>query len=317
MNDISINTITFGKYKGKKLENMLRDREYCKWIVNEDWFQTNYEYLYNRILEYEPRKFFLPEDPIDSENFIDRYLYFNLKTTQEIENAGLVTLTDVEKECYKYYLSLIQDLKLKIYLRIQDNKENIFDIKASTKWLKTFETDTGLNRELFKEFINSYDLPNIPYIIEDIKREGGIEYKGAKSFIIAKENSLKQEAYWENILKEIYGEDISCQYKYEKCIFDFINIPKNTLYECKINLKDYNKQQHDKYILTLNKYNIIYLISTDCFINMNKKIIYTTNQVEYLLYICNLPLLSKTTKLDELIKDFEIVQVEDIKIPLQ
>jgi hypothetical protein len=50
---------------------------------------------------------------------------------------------------------------------------------------------------------------------------------------------------------------------------------------------------------------------------MNKKIIYTTNQVEYLLYICNLPLLSKTTKLDELIKDFEIVQVEDVKIPLQ
>ena len=57
---------------------------------------------------------------------------------------------------YKYYLSLITDLRLKIYLRIQDEKENIFDIKASTKWLKTFETETfcvnQLNYVLVLEF---------------------------------------------------------------------------------------------------------------------------------------------------------------------
>ena len=264
-------------------------------------------------MEYDPRKFFLPENTSEKENFIDRYLYFNLKTLQEIEDEDNIHLTDNEKECYKYYLTLIEDLRLKIYLRIENEKENIFDIKASSKWLKIFEEKIGLHRDLFKEFINCYELPNITYIIEDIKREGGLEYKGAKSFIIAKENSLKQEAYWGEILKNLYGENISCQYKYEKCIFDFLNIQKNTIYECKISLKDYNESQHKKYLLILQKYNIIYLIDTNCVIDMNKKIIYTTNLTEYLLYICNLPLSHKMSKLDELIKDFEILEINDIQ----
>jgi len=309
---LNINSITFGKYKGKTLDVMLKDRDYCKWLVNEDWFQTNYEYLYNRVSEYNPITYFIPENPIQKENFIDNYTYFNLKSIDEIEKEGLISLTDIEKECYKFYLDLIQDLRLKIYLRIEDGKENIFAIKASSKWLKTFEVETGLNRDLFKEFINSYDLPNIPYIIEDIKKEGGIEYKGARSFIIAKENSTRQEKYWEEILKEKYGEDISCQYKYEKCIFDFINISKNTLYECKISLKDYNEVQHKKYIVSLTKYNIIYLISTDCIVDMNSQIIYTTNPTEYLLYICNIPLLPKMSKLDEIIQTFTITKIKDI-----
>lgn len=311
-NILNVNSITFGKYRGKTLDVMLKDRDYCKWLVNEEWFQTNYEYLYNRVLEYNPITYFIPENPIQKENFIDNYIYFNLKSIDEIDKEGLITLTEIEKECYKYYLNLIQDLKLKIYLRIEDCKENIFDIKASSKWLKTFEVETGLNRELFKDFINSYDLPNIPYIIEDIKKEGGIEYKGARSFIIAKENSSRQEKYWEDILKEKYGEDISCQYKYEKCIFDFINISKNTLYECKISLKDYNEVQHKKYIVSLSKYNIVYLISTDCIVDMSRQIIYTTNPTEYLLYICNIPLLPKMSKLDEIIQTFTIQNVKDI-----
>lgn len=312
-NILNINSITFGKYKGRSLEIMLKDRDYCKWIVNEDWFQTNYEYLYNRVLEYNPRDFFLSKNTTESQNFIGNYKYFNLKTIEEIDNEGYLNLTNIEKECYKYYLNLIQDLKNKIYSRIENNKENIFDIKAATKWLKTFETETGLERTQFKEFINSYDLPNLPYIIEDIKLEGGIQYKGAKSFIIAKQNSLKQETFWEEILKELYGEDISCQYKYEKCIFDFLNISKNILYECKISLKDYNQNQHRKYLLSLNKYNIMYLIDTNCVIDMNKKLIYTTNPSEYLLYIYNIPLLPKISGLDEIIKDFDIIEIDDIR----
>ena len=78
-NVLDVNSITFGKYRGKKLEVMLKDRDYCKWIINEDWFQTNYEYLYNKVLEYDPRKFFLPDSPIEAENFIDKYIYFTIK----------------------------------------------------------------------------------------------------------------------------------------------------------------------------------------------------------------------------------------------
>jgi hypothetical protein len=96
-NILNINSITFGKYRGKTLDVMLKDRDYCKWLVNEEWFQTNYEYLYNRVSEYNPITYFIPENTIEKENFIDNYTYFNLKSIDEIDNEGLISLTDIEK----------------------------------------------------------------------------------------------------------------------------------------------------------------------------------------------------------------------------
>lgn len=305
--ELSIDTITFGKYKGKSIDIMLKDRTYCNWIIQEEWFEKNYEYLYNKVINYKPLKYFLKEQS-NTGFFINDYKYFNLKSLDEIE----LVLTSNEIICYKFYIEIINELKNKINDRIKNNKDNYFDIKAPTKWLKRFEDEYGLKREIFKEFINTYELPNITYIIEDIKKEGGIEYKGAKSYIIAKNNSEKQEKYWENLLKNKYGDKIGIQYKYEKCIFDFINIEKNILYECKISLKDYNESQHNKYLLTLNKYKIIYLISNDCIINIEEKTIYTTNQSFYIIYLCNIPLLQNPTKLDELILNYSVVEVNNL-----
>lgn len=310
--NLTIDTITFGKYKGELLYKMLKDRAYCNWLLKEDWFEKNYEYLYMRVLEYNPRTFFIKKQELENDgtnSFLINYTYFNLNSLEELK----IKLTENEKICYKFYLDTILNLKQKILDRVNCDKENCFDIKAPVKWLQKFETETGLKREYFKDFINSYDLPNIPYIIEDIKKQGGIQYKGAKSFIIAKENSGKQEKYWENLLKNKYGESIGMQFKYEKCIFDFINIDLNTIYECKINLKDYNEVQHKKYLLTLNKYKILYLINNDCVININEKKIYTTNSTYYIVYLCNIPLLTKPTNLDELIFDFSVIDVEFIE----
>ena len=306
---LSINSITFGKYKGGTLQNMLKDRKYCNWLTGEEWFQKNYEYLYNQVLNYNPRDYFLPKNYTSNDNFLESYIYFNLNPVDILE----IDLNYTEKICYEHYLKMIQSLKQKIITRINDLKENIFDIKAPTKWLKNFEQESGIPRDDFKNFINSYDLPNLTYIIEDIKKQGGIEYKGAKSFIIAKENSKKQEEYWEQILKEKYNEDISIQYKYKNCIFDFININSNTLYEAKISIKDYNDTQYKKYLVALEKYNIIYLIGMDCIIDISKKIIYTTNSTDYIIYLCNIPLISKPTKLDEIILEFSIIQVESLE----
>jgi predicted 3-demethylubiquinone-9 3-methyltransferase (glyoxalase superfamily) len=310
--NLTIETITFGKYKGQILDKMLKDRTYCNWLLKEDWFEKNYEYLYRRVLEYNPRTFFIKKIELENDGtnyFLNNYTYFNLNSLEELK----INLTENEKVCYKFYLDTISNLKQKILDRISCDKENCFDIKAPVKWLQKFETETGLKREEFKVFINSYDLPNIPYIIEDIKKQGGIQYKGAKSFIIAKENSGKQEKYWENLLKNKYGEDIGMQFKYQKCIFDFINIDLNTIYECKINLKDYNEHQHKKYLLALSKYKILYLISNDCVINIDEKKIYTTNPTYYIVYLCNIPLLTKPTNLDELILDFSVIEVDTIE----
>ena len=305
--ELDIKTITFGKYKNKTVEEILKDRKYCKWLIEQEWLKENYEYIFNRIKEYEPRKYFIG-DIVENNNFIDTYPYFNLLS----ENDVKLELTETEKTCYNFYLTSINDLKDKIIDRLIECKENPFDIKAPTKWLKNFEIETKLSRDDFKDFINSYELPNITTIIEDIKKEGGLEYKGSKSFLIAKKNSEIQEHFWEEILKKIYSENIGSQFKYENCIFDFINIPLNTIYECKIGLKDFNEAQYVKYNLALNKYKIIYLISDDCVIVMDDKKIYTTNITKYLLYQCNIPLLSKPSKFDELILDYKIEKVENI-----
>ena len=305
-NELDINLITFGKYKNKYLKDILKDRSYCKWLLEQDWF-LNYEYLFNQINNYDPLSFFISDEVSSSENFIENYKFFNLKKIEELE----IELSKNEKICYKFYLKTIEELKEKIS---KNTSNNPYDIKCPTKWLQNFEKETGIKRDEFKLFINSYDLPNITNIIEDIKKEGNIEYKGAKSFLIAKKNSENQEMFWEYILKEKYGDQISSQFKYEQCIFDFINISSNIIYECKLGLKDFNEEQYNKYLLTLNKYKIIYLIERDCIIDVESKIIYTLSSSfqKYLFYQINIHLLSKPSKFDELIVDYDIVEIENL-----
>lgn len=303
--------ITFGKYKDKTLSQVLKDRSYCKWLLEQPWFQNSYEYLYNRLKEYDPKIYFFKKDiKYDSSDFINSYKYFNLKSHETLENF----LSENELRCYIFYIEIIDTLKNKIIKNIEELKPNIYDIKAPVNWLKNFETKYELKREQFKEFINSYELENIPYIIEDIKKQGGIEYKGAKSFKIAKQNSKEQEAFWEKILKDKFGEDISTQYKYEKCIFDFININSNTIFECKLSLKDFNLEQFKKYIIALREYKIIYLIDYDCIINIEKGKIYTTDLNKYKSYQLNIPLFKHKTKFDDVIEHFDLIQIDNLQL---
>lgn len=295
-------TITFGKYKNSKLSEILKDRSYCKWLLKQKWFVDQYEYLYNRIIEYNPLEYFVNYKEKNGD-FCNDYPYFNLFSIEELK----IKLSDNELNCYKYYIWMIDNLKLQIENRKTEKLENIYDIKAPVKWLKNFENTTNLDRKDFKNFINSYDLPNIPYIIEDIKKIGGIDYKGARSFTIAKKNSENQEKYWEDILKEKYGENIGTQFKFENCIFDFIHIKNNTIYECKLGIKDFNEEQYKKYLLTLSKYKIVYLIDRDCVIDIEDKTIYTDNNKDKYVFR------RYNTNFDEILINFDIIEVENIK----
>ena len=308
MTTLDNDTITFGKYKGTTLGRILRDRSYCNWLLEQDWFENSYEYLYNRVKTYDPKVYFLNPDQGDPNDFIDSYTYFNLTPLENLE----IDLSEVDKTCYCYYLKMISAIRGKIYQRMENEEENPYDIKAPTLWLKNFEKDTGIPRNDFKEFLSAYELPNIPYIIERVKQEGGIEYKGAQSFKIAKARSEAQEGFWEVILKEKYGENLGTQFKYENCIFDMINISTKTIFECKLGLKDFDESQHIKYRIALREYRIIYLISCDCVIDMEQKKIYTTDTVKYLKYTLKIPRLKEPSYLDELIRDFEIVHIEDL-----
>lgn len=302
-------SITFGKYKGGNLTQMLRDRNYCKWLLQQDWFETNYEWLYNRVLEYEPLVYFLEVscDSNETSDFLETYPFFSLIKPENLE----IELSSVDMMCYKYYMKMIDEIKDMVYERLENDEENPYDIKAPTKWLQRFEREYGINRSDFKEFINAYELPNIPYVIERVKKEGGITYKGAQSFNIAKSRSVKQEKWWEELLKKKYGEDIGTQFKYENCIFDFINIGTRTIYECKLGLKDFDESQHEKYKLTLSAYNIIYLIAMDCIICMKDKCIHTTDPEKYQEYIYQISYLKNPSYLDLLIQDFDIIELTE------
>lgn len=306
---LNSDSITFGKYKSKTLREILRDRSYCTWLLKQDWFQKNYSYLHNRVSEYEPLPYFLQSRP-ESTEFIDKYKYFHLRPLEDLKLV--YPLSDKEKKCYSYYIRMTQELKDKITDRIDRGEENPYDIKAPCRWLLRFEKESEIKREVFKEFINAHELPNIPYLVERIKKEGGIEYKGAQSFNIAKERSLKQEAFWEQLLKEKCGENLGSQFVYEKCIFDFINIKTNTIFECKLGLKDFDLPQYKKYKTALEKYRIIYLIGYDGVISMEGKVIYTTDVDKYITYQCGILSSKHTSKFDEEIRDYMIVQVDDL-----
>lgn len=324
---LQVDSITFGKYTGKKLSEMLRDRKYCSWLLKQEWFPKQYEYLYNRVAEHDPRKKFLTRqeykipptggpvsgpvigsvEPLTNsvEDFLQKYHYFHLKPVKEIQG-----LSEVEKNCYKFYLSTVRSLRKQIEASVSNQDSNPFDIKAPTSWLKKFEQEYKIPRETFKEFLAVHELPNIPYIVEDIKKMGGIEYKGARSYLIAKQKSLDQEKFWEDKLKILYGEGIASQFKYKSCIFDFIGIRLSTLYECKLNIKDFDQSQYDKYQVTLGQFHLVYLIGTDCIIDLDKKTVFTTNPDKYreIMFVGKNP-----SKFDLLIQNFSVVKLGTVE----
>ena len=204
---LTTESITFGKYKGCTLGHILKDRQYCKWLLEQEWFQQGYEYLYNRIKDYKPKEYFIKPDLAESGDFLENYPFFNL---YELDDINL-PLSESEKTCYGYYRELVQQFKGQIYERLENDEPNPFDIKAPTKWLQQFEKVHGIPRADFKGFLDTYELLNLPYIIERIKKEGGLEYKGAQSFLIAKARSLEQENWWEKVLKDKYGEELGTQ----------------------------------------------------------------------------------------------------------
>ena len=118
--ELDVNTITFGKYKGKNLQVILKDRSYCRWLLKQEWFQNSYEYLFNRVKEYNPLDYFIKTSKDESgefKSFLNNYSFFNLMPVEDIK----IELTEDEKKCYKYYLEMINQLKEKIQLNTKEN----------------------------------------------------------------------------------------------------------------------------------------------------------------------------------------------------
>ena len=118
------NLITFGKFENRYLKDMLRDRKYCSWLKDQDWFRTNFEYLYNSINRHNPQDYFYRKEQEKTGDFILDYKYFNLLSVECVVANGLA-LDEKEKKCYTFYLDMIQNLKNRIEIRkLSDEKNN-------------------------------------------------------------------------------------------------------------------------------------------------------------------------------------------------
>jgi hypothetical protein len=322
--------ITFGKYKDCHLSDMLRDRNYCKWFLEQDFTLKKYEFIFNIVRDWNPLSLFYTkkeetkesnaqtitssasstqsvdarrdsptlscEATISVPDFIQSYPYFNLN--REIKQDEIVILTDKEKMCYEYYLNMLKHIENEMLA------QNSFAIKAPTKWLKKLEKDYNIPREDFKSFLSSFELPNITSIIEDVKKQANIDYKGAKSYLIAKNNSLIQEGYYEKLLKTKYGEKIAVQYLYENCVFDFFNIETKTIIECKLGLKDFVLSQYKKYVKL--GVNVIYVFGKEIVIDFEKRKVYLLQSVGFML--------ADDIDLDGIdLSEFERIVVENIE----
>ena len=312
--DLKVDTITFGKYKGQALETLLRDRQYCGYLMTQDWFTDSYTYLSSRISAYDPLPSFIGDvSPKGSTLFVDVYPFFRLLPLEEVRSCLPLALTSVEGKCYVWYREAVLSLKTKIQDRLSSGVDDPYNIKTPPKYLQKFEKDTGLIRDDLQAFLSSFDLRNITLIIEDLKKEAGIDFKGAKGFLIARERSMKQEKFWSKILKEMFGDHLSEQFKLENCKFDFINIKTSTVFEAKLGFKDFNEKQYTKYKLILNKFRIVYLIAESTIIDLNNKVIYTTDYGFVIEHQVNIPLNDKATYLDEAIFDFDIEPVSSVE----
>lgn len=301
--ELNLDTVTFGKYKDRTLKEVLKDRSYCAWLLKQDWFKGQYEYLYNRVKEYDPLKRFIHSKQNTNVDFLSTYTYFNMRSVESVFDKT----TDIDYPCYQYYYDTIRKIKKSV-------KKGCFDIKTPSKWLQQFEEKYNLPRTTLKEFLSSNGLANITSIIEDVRKHGNMEYKGAKAFLIAKENSSKQEHYWGEILSKVYHEHLGTQYKYNNCFFDFLVIRDRVIYECKLSIANFNEEQYNKYLIALEQYKIVYLINTDCIIDMQQQILFTINSEKYriqlMCYRYRLP--EKRCKFGSLIMNFQIVKINNM-----
>jgi hypothetical protein len=42
--------VPFGKYKGQPIEVLAQDRDYCDWLMEQDWFRTRFQPIYTVIV---------------------------------------------------------------------------------------------------------------------------------------------------------------------------------------------------------------------------------------------------------------------------
>jgi hypothetical protein len=121
-------SITFGKYKGYTLEHILKDRSYCSWLLEQDWFQNGYEYIYNRVKDYKTEKYYLKD-----------IIYKDYKITYWLTTENITVHADKDR--------IRENFKVQLTTKVPDNLEKDileeFCKHCVSEYVKSLSTTTS------------------------------------------------------------------------------------------------------------------------------------------------------------------------------
>jgi uncharacterized protein (DUF3820 family) len=63
--------VPFGKYKGRPVEDMAADRDYCDWMAQQPWFREKFANIYNVVINYGVEPTETPEHNAMQARFLD------------------------------------------------------------------------------------------------------------------------------------------------------------------------------------------------------------------------------------------------------
>lgn len=63
--------VPFGKYKGRPVESLSADRAYCDWLVNQEWFRTQFTSIHTLIINNFSEPDETPEHNVLQAKFLD------------------------------------------------------------------------------------------------------------------------------------------------------------------------------------------------------------------------------------------------------
>jgi hypothetical protein len=156
------NILTFGKHKGKPVEFLLNDPNYCEWLLSTDWFQSKHPLIYQVIINNFGEPNDTPEHNALQARFLDdsfclafASLYnwlpvnksFGLKKT-------LNDLNDIESQLHAISVSnaSINSSSLSDYMNLSDAEKKLFSENNYNR-TKLLETQEQLIKN--KEYLSS------------------------------------------------------------------------------------------------------------------------------------------------------------------
>lgn len=137
--------VPFGKYKGQPVEVLTQDREYCEWLMEQDWFRTKFQPIYTVIFNNFGEPAETPEHNQLQALFTDPE--FARKFVWHLDSAGFLALFRERRKrcsvtCAEYRKVLLEELA-KYCLELPAALRELEEHKAKAAHIEADDTEEG------------------------------------------------------------------------------------------------------------------------------------------------------------------------------